>query len=210
MGFWENLLNMALEKGAQAYSEASAKASQNAAQYSKKYAEQQRKINEYEAKYGKTQKSIEAQKRLQEKCERLNRITGNNTDTSSDEIRIGGRTFEQWDRMWIPLGFLKDANLTPYNHSVGLYRHKVGGKIMYIGRAIELNNGGFRKRLSDYRRESDSARKHQSGKKINQYLNDIWTDVLVVGNDANAVTITKKLEEKFISVYQPEWNVCFK
>lgn len=37
---------------------------------------------------------------------------------------------------------------------------------MYVGRAIELNNGGFRKRLSDYSRGSDSARNHKSGRLI--------------------------------------------
>ena len=58
---------------------------------------------------------------------------------------------------------IKMANLTPYNHCVGLYRHVINGKTMYVGRAIELHNGGFRKRLSDYCRESNSARKHTSG-----------------------------------------------
>lgn len=127
--------------------------------------------------------------------------------TSQSGSMIGGKTVSQWDREWVCIGPLKTANLTPYNHCVGLYRHTVNGKTMYVGRAIELNNGGFRKRLSDYRRESDSARKHQSGKTINAHINEITTYILVVGDDQAAVENTKKLEGLFIAHYGfPEWN----
>ena len=79
-------------------------------------------------------------------------------------------SLSEWDRKWVCIGPLKTANLTPYNHCVGLYRHVINGETVYVGRAIELNNGGFRKRLSDYRRESDSGRTHTSGRLINQNL----------------------------------------
>ena len=113
----------------------------------------------------------------------------------------------EWDREWICLGPLKTANLTPYNHCVGLYRHVVNGKTMYVGRAIELHNGGFRKRLSDYRRESNSARKHLSGRTINEHLDEITTYILIVGDTDEAVMETKRLEGQFIAYYgYPEWN----
>jgi hypothetical protein len=57
---------------------------------------------------------------------------------------IGGKTINQWDRQWVNLGILSSLildDLTPYNHSVGLYKAVIGGKIYYIGRAIENNNG---------------------------------------------------------------------
>lgn len=118
-----------------------------------------------------------------------------------------GKTVAQWDNEWICIGPLKTANLTPYNHCVGLYRHVVNGKTMYVGRAIELNNGGFRKRLSDYRRESNSARKHLSGRTINEHLDEITTYILVVGDTDGAVAETKRLEGQFIAYYgYPEWN----
>lgn len=124
---------------------------------------------------------------------------GNSDEFSKDILH--------WDNEWICIGPLKTANLTPYNHCVGLYRHVVGGKTMYIGRAIELYNGGFRKRLSDYRRESNSARKHQSGRIINEHLDEITTYVLIVGDTEQAVVETKKLEGQFIAYYgYPEWN----
>ena len=125
---------------------------------------------------------------------------------SSDSGLYGGKTIQQWDQEWVSIGKLKNANLTQYNHSVGLYRHVVHGKTMYVGRAIELHNGGFRKRLSDYRRQSDSARTHTSGRIINENLDDIVTYILVVGHDEQAVEITKKLEGKFIAKYRPAWN----
>lgn len=101
----------------------------------------------------------------------------------------GNRSIDQWDKKWVCIGPLKTANLTPYNHCVGLYRHVVNGRIMYV----ELNNGSFRKRLSDYRRESDSSRKHSSGKIINANLDKITTYVLVVGDTEEAVEVTKRL-----------------
>ena len=108
---------------------------------------------------------------------------------------------------WLCIASLKTANLTPYNHCVGLYRHVVNGKTMYVGRAIVLHNSGFRKRLSDYRRESSSARKHLSGRTINEHLDEITTYILVVGDNEEAVLETKMLEGRFIAYYgYPEWN----
>lgn len=129
---------------------------------------------------------------------------------TGESTKIGGRTIAEWDRNWRCIGPLKSANLTPYNHCVGLYKHVVGGEIKYIGRAIELNNGGFRKRLSDYRRESDSARTHTSGRTINKNLDSITTYIMVVGSDEEAVENTKKLEALFIAKYRPEWNKMLK
>ena len=72
---------------------------------------------------------------------------------------------------------------------------------MYVGRAIELHNGGFRKRLSDYRRESNSARKHLLGRTINEHLDEMTTYILIVGDTDEAVMETKRLEGQFIAYY---------
>ena len=113
-------------------------------------------------------------------------------------------SLSEWDRKWVCIGPLKTANLTPYNHCVGLYRHVINGETVYVGRAIELNNGGFRKRLSDYRRESDSGRIHTSGRLINQNLSKITTYVLVVGDTKEDVETTKELEKLFVKKYNPK------
>ena len=152
-----------------------------------------------------------------EKLEKFNRVTekmadlgGTSVSTSSRSTNrggtFGGKTVSEWDCEWQYIGKLKDANLTPYNSCVGLYRHVVNETTKYVGRAIELNNGGFRKRLSDYRRESNSARKHASGRTIYENLDRIETYILVVGNTQEAVGITKTLEGEFVRRYNPEWN----
>lgn len=116
----------------------------------------------------------------------------------------------EWNRKWVCIGPLKTADLSPYNKCVGLYKHVVNGKTMYIGRAIELYNGGFRKRLSDYRRPSNSARKHTSGKIIHENLDKITTYILIVGDTPETIEKTKELERLFIQKFSPEWNKLLK
>ncbi|WP_270584497.1 hypothetical protein [Bacillus smithii] len=99
------------------------------------------------------------------------------------------------------------SHLKSYNKSIGLYKAVMNGEIVYIGRAVEYANGGFRKRIRDYTRENNSARKHQSGQKMNQYANYLDIYFLVVGNSAEDVNHVKILEAAFIQKYQPKWNV---
>lgn len=116
--------------------------------------------------------------------------------------------FENWECIGC-LGDVYDNHpeiLRKYNHSVGLYMHKINGKIMYIGRAVEYANGGLRKRLSDYCRPNGSARKHPSGQKIHANRYRIHTYILVVGSDAAAAEKSKKLEEQYVGKYNPPWN----
>ena len=126
--------------------------------------------------------------------------------TANSGTTIGGKTVQQWDREWRSIGTLASLSLTPYNKSVGLYRAKLGGRVVYIGRAIEWNNGGFRKRLSDYTRDSSSARKHVSGQKMYEHRNELTIDLLIVGTDAEAAQVTAKLEGVMVGKYNPEWN----
>ncbi|EGT0690621.1 hypothetical protein ACSW9V_15335 (plasmid) [Clostridium perfringens] len=157
------------------------------------------------------------QKELQRKVKQAERYSKVNTNTEKGKAMaerlekykqsLGGKTIDEWDLCWKNIGMLKDVSLTPYNHCVGLYKLTMNGEVKYIGRAIELNNGGFRKRLSDYRRESNSARKHTSGRTIHENLDKISVSLLIVGNTEEAIEITKKLEHQFIARYGfPEWN----
>jgi len=100
--------------------------------------------------------------------------------------------------------------LSNLSNSVGLYKAELGGKVVYIGRAVEYSNGGLRKRLSDYTRESDSSRKHTSGQLMNQHASQLSVDILITGSDSDAVEVAKKLEQYFIGIYSPEWNKMFK
>ena len=164
----------------------------------------EKKIEKYEQSH--PDMSSEQRERINQARNKINSeksyIRNNNVDLSSTNVK----KVDEWDREWVSIGKLKDADLSPYNHCVGLYRHVVNGTTKYVGRAIELNNGGFRKRLSDYRRDSDSARKHTSGRIIHEHLDEIETYILVVGDTQEAIETTKKLEGEFVRKYNPEWN----
>ncbi|MFE7064106.1 hypothetical protein ACFVAD_18390 [Sutcliffiella sp. NPDC057660] len=125
---------------------------------------------------------------------------------SKSDVKIGGYTIMEWDSQWRYAGILSSLNLTPYNKYVGLYKATLGGKVVYIGKATEWNNGGFRKRLSDYTRESTSARKHGSGQKMHLHRNELNIEFLIVGSNASAAEFTPKLEALMIGKYNPEWN----
>lgn len=124
---------------------------------------------------------------------------------------MGGRTTDQWDSTEINIGILGtlQGSLTRYNRCVGVYKAYYRGKLVYIGRALELTNGGFRKRLTDYIRESDSARGTGSSSKMNMYKNEINIGIIIVGTDEKAIEITTQLEKMLIGKYRPEWNVEF-
>jgi hypothetical protein len=126
------------------------------------------------------------------------------------EMTIGGKTLQEWEAGWQGRGSLADAELGGLSASVGLYRAKLSGRIVYVGRAVEYDNGGLRKRLSDYTRESDSGRRHASGKLMNANAGDLTIDVLITGGDENAAEAARRLEAYFIGKYQPEWNKMLK
>ena len=52
---------------------------------------------------------------------------------------------------WVSLGALSEATseFSDYSRDIGVYRAILNGKVVYIGKATELSNGGFRKRLRD-------------------------------------------------------------
>ncbi|TGA97413.1 hypothetical protein E4665_12365 [Sporolactobacillus shoreae] len=184
-----------------------------------------RRLDNYERKINRAEdlssNNIEQMQKIKQAREKLDRarqkieeqslygISQSNLNDNNG-LLTGGKTLDQWDRQWICIGSLKDATLEPFNHVVGLYRHDINGTTVYVGRAIELFNGGIRKRLSDYRRGSNSARIYSSGRAINDHIDEIITYVLIVGNDGVAVDNVKKLEVYFIGRYHPQYNKMFK
>lgn len=156
--------------------------------------------------------AAEAAKRQAEMKKRSPSIS-NSFDQMQGEKKYGGFTLDQWDKRWIRLGNLEDLtieNLKPYNKSIGLYKATENGTVKYIGRAIEYNNGGFRKRLRDYVRPSDSGRKHQSGQRMNSNAENLVISILIVGNSVAQVETVKELEKTMIQRYgnvSEIWNV---
>lgn len=155
----------------------------------------------------------EAKDKLQQA--KMNTYTDGNGSVqvnSNGELLFAGQTADRWDRSWQSLGRLSNitlGTLSTYNKSIGLYKAEMNGKVMYIGRAIEHSNGGFRKRLRDYVRDSDSARTHKSGGKMNEHAHQLNISIVVVGNSAEEVDAVKSLEKALVLKYAPPWNVQF-
>lgn len=149
----------------------------------------------------------EAQK---QQARKMKEFSSKAASEGKDTPKLGGKTLPEWENSWNYLGTLSTASLGHLSCSVGLYRAKLGSKIVYIGRAVEHSNGGLRKRLSDYTRDSDSSRKHASGQLMNKHASELQMEVLVTGDDERAAEVAKRLEQYFIGIHSPEWNKMFK
>ncbi|MGE6415318.1 hypothetical protein ACQKDD_14235 [Planococcus kocurii] len=187
--------------------------------------ETERKINNHERNITQASKSNKMDdpnyaRKVQEEKEKIEKAkvrlyTGETSPTnvkvnSTGSVTFDGSTVSQWNSRWISLGMLSSLsleNLSQYNKKIGLYKAEMNGQVVYLGRAIEYANGGFRKRLRDYVRESDSARTHGSGKKMHENANAIRLSILVVGDSQEDVDTVKALEKAMINHLDVRWNV---
>jgi excinuclease UvrABC nuclease subunit len=133
---------------------------------------------------------------------------GENFTAALPMTAIGGKTLDEWETQWRPLGLLTDDPQT-FPITVGVYRLRSihdGNTLIYIGRATESHNGGFRKRLRDYTRENGSARGSKSGQYINANARKLSVEIIVTGNDENAEAMAVSLEFALIRRYRPQFN----
>jgi len=109
---------------------------------------------------------------------------------------------------WIKIGLLdeSDCDFSEYNLNIGVYRANLDNKIVYIGKATELNNRGFRKRLRDYTREDNSARNYPSCRKMYEHQKKIIIEVFIVESSSEGQKEASKLEKEFINEFKPSWN----
>lgn len=125
---------------------------------------------------------------------------------NQNTVLLDNKTVNEWEHEWNTLGCLSNINISSCDQSVGVLRARLSSKVVYIGGAIEWSNGGFSKKLSDYIRDSDSGRKHGSGKKVYENRNSLIIDIIVTGSDENASEVASNLEKLLIMMYTPEWN----
>ena len=124
-----------------------------------------------------------------------------------EEPAFGGKTLREWDNEWLLVegGFKRlHSELRRY---VGLFQAHLSGEIMYIGKAIEKDNGGLRKRLSDFRRPSPSGREHYGALRIYDHLEELELYVLPTGSDQKAVELAELLKPAMIVHHSPPWNM---
>jgi len=107
---------------------------------------------------------------------------------------------------WIKVGFLSesDCEFSKYNKTIGLFRAILNDEIVYIGMATEISNGGLQKRLRDFTRDSNSARKYQAGEKMNFNKDKLIIEIVEM-NDKDKKFIENKKQEE-ISKTTPKWN----
>ena len=106
---------------------------------------------------------------------------------------------------WELIGMLdeSDCDFCHYNNKIGAYKGEMDGELVYVGKATEINNGGYRKRLRDYTRTSSSARNYPAGLKMYENRSNIIISIKTVSTANEAVN----LERELIKELKPKWNV---
>jgi hypothetical protein len=183
-----------------------------------------RRMKEYERKLGQAERTErmndpEYAENVRAARAQFNAIKENTaartgvTCDPAEESTTGGRTMREWESSWKSIGLLStmtSAGLSQYSRSIGLYKAEIDGRTQYIGRALEYQNGGLRKRIMDYVRDSGSARGHGSGRKMHRNADRIQLFILVVGDSPEDVETVKALEKQLIAKHGPPWNVQHK
>jgi hypothetical protein len=126
--------------------------------------------------------------------------------TSDQPLSIGGKTIDEWDRLWVKVAAGLDNYQPKLRYGVGLYRVFYNGQIVALGTGTD-KGGGLAKRLSDFRRPSPSGRNHYAGGRINANLARLEVEVLITGSDQNAREIGRQLKAPMMQRHRPAWNV---
>lgn len=109
---------------------------------------------------------------------------------------------------WIPLGLLTEtsADFSTYSKGIGVYRAVLNDEVVYIGKATELKNGGFRKRLRDYTRSSSSARNYPAAELMYSNRNSLQIEIVVFNRTVESIPDIEALETQLIREMKPIWN----
>ncbi|UZT82651.1 hypothetical protein [Caproicibacterium sp. BJN0003] len=111
------------------------------------------------------------------------------------KILIHGKTVTEWNNCWKPIGILDSADLSKLKGVFGLYRFKdPKGNVICFGCATESGRG-LEKRITDFRRSSNSARDYKNGKYIYDHRDIVSTEVICIGATQDAQEITSELKE---------------
>lgn len=225
MGFWDKvgkIIGTVIEKAPEVMGALQQEAVKKQASMQK---EAERRIDTHERKVTQAANSNRMSdpnfaRRVQEESAKIEQAkvklyTGNSESStvktnSNGKVTFGGLTVSDWNSRWVSLGILSSLTLEDlgkYNKQIGLYKVEMNGQVAYLGKAIEYNNGGFRKRLRDYVRGSDSALTHGSGKKMNEHADHLRISILIVGDSAKDVDTVIALERAMILEFNPNWNV---
>lgn len=129
------------------------------------------------------------------------------------QINFSSKTFEltqddisKMENEWHPLGKLTNIECSLISTDVaGLLRLSFANEIVYIVRVIEINSGGFQKKVKELKNFSN-IKNRKLREMICQNLNDIDVEILSVGKNAEDVDFVRSLEKDMIKYYAPKWN----
>jgi len=109
---------------------------------------------------------------------------------------------------WIPLGTLTETStdFSTYSNDIGVYRAILNNEVVYIGKATELENGGFRKRLRDYTRSSVSARNYPAGELMYSNRDNLFIEIVLFSRNVESIPEIEALESLLIREMKPIWN----
>lgn len=120
---------------------------------------------------------------------------------------IGGKSIEDWDRLWARVDGALHHYQPKLRHKVGLYRISRDRQIMAIGVGTD-KDGGLAKRLSDFHRLGSSGRDHHAGQLIYEHRDHLDMEVLITGFDLHAREIGKQLKTPMMRLHKPVWNAA--
>jgi hypothetical protein len=124
---------------------------------------------------------------------------------SNDGPLIGGKTLEEWDRLWTKVEGGFQHYHPELRHVVGLIRVSRDGQIMALGTGCD-RDGGLAKRQSDFRRPGSSGRNHYAGRLIYEHRHELLVEVLITGSDSHAQEIGRQLKTLMIERHRPKWK----
>ncbi len=106
---------------------------------------------------------------------------------------------------WKSLGYLKDIDCNKLSEDgAGIIRLVVDDEVVYLVRAIELNDGGITKKILDLQ-EYSAKRKPRVYAEISKKIEKIKVEIISMGNDEYAVANSRKLEKELLQKYRPIW-----
>ena len=130
-------------------------------------------------------------------------VRGDPPQPLAGQPKFAGKTLLEWDANWLRVEGDFTVLHSDLRRHVGLFRASFGNSIMYVGKAVEVHNGGLRKRLSDFRRASPSGRQHHGAMRIHDHLKELDLHVLITG----AVELAELLKSAMITRHLPPWNM---
>lgn len=120
--------------------------------------------------------------------------------------------YNRYKKSWQYRCDLKDVKVYEPD-KIGVYRAKLNGEVVYVGKAVEANRGtknahcwGLHKRLCDYIRSSPSSRETGAGPDMYLHRNEIEIETIEFDYSDENASLVSLLERLFIYSLKPLWN----